>query len=198
MSSAVTSRGDKMAELKDLKRPSLSLIKLVESIGILLNIPKSTNKSSYKAPLPSNYDATVLRLHENFNAELTYLSNLSTSDLTNEVASMFYNKTLEPGFNYEDAINSGGLLTRELFNCMMLIYIRLQSDINRLPIFEQTISVIVDGSRASYVAFDTACHIHNHGLLNIIVNSKKASEPDENCVDTNSSHLYKVSPFLLY
>lgn len=179
-----------MAELKNLKRPNLATIKLVESIGILLNIPKTTEKSAYKAEVPSNYDDTVDRLDADFNAELNYLSNLRSADINNQVASQFFNKTLEPGFSYEAAINSGGLLTRELFNVMMHIYIRLQSDGNRLPINEQTISVLVDGSRCSYVAFDTACHIQNHGLLNIIVyTSNTSSDQDE--PGENNSILYR-------
>jgi hypothetical protein len=182
-----------MSELKSLKRPNLATIKLVESVGILLNIPKSTEKSAYKATVPSNYDETVERLNADFNAELNFLSSLRSSDITNAIASQFYNKTLEPGFSYEEAINSGGLLTRELFNVMMHVYLRLQSDSSRLPIYEQTISVMVDGSRASYVAFDTACHVQNHGLLNIIVHttSKKSEEQDENGADSTGNHLYK-------
>ena len=64
-------------------------------------------------------------------------------------------------------LSIGGLLIRELFNVVFLILLRLQSDTDRLPICKHNIGVLVDGSRSSYVAFDTACHIHNHGMLNI-------------------------------
>lgn len=80
---------------------------------------------------------------------------------------------------------TGGLLIRELFNVVFLILLRLQSDGNRIPICKHNISVLVDGSRSSYVAFDTACHIHNHGTLNIFAFAIE----DDALDNSGSSHL---------
>lgn len=160
-----------MSVLQNIKKPNTALIKLVESIGILLEIPSTTDKSKFKAPLPSNYDNTIIQLSNDFYMIVNKLSNLNSIDLSNETASMFYNKTLEPGFDYEDAVNFGGLLVRELFNIVHLTLLKLQSDKDRLPIAKYTVTVLVDGTRSSYVAFDTACHIYNHGKLNIIAHT---------------------------
>eukprot|EP01036_Dinobryon_divergens_P027716 gene27716-36533_t len=175
-----------MTSLEQIRRPHISLIKLVECVGTLLEIPKSKEKSAFRAPLPSNYDKTIEKLKEgDFYDILNNLSVMKSSDIKNDVASDFYNKTLEPGFNYEDAINAGGLLIRELFNVVFLILLRLQSDGNRIPICKHNISVLVDGSRSSYVAFDTACHIHNHGTLNIFAFTIE----DDALDNSGSSHL---------
>lgn len=177
-----------MTSIAQIRRPPISLIKLVECIGTLLLIPKSKEKSIFRAPLPSNYDNTVEQLKIDFYGVLNKISTLQSSDISNEVASDFYNKTLEPGFDYEDAINAGGLLIRELFNVVYLILLRLQADTNRLPISNHSITVLVDGSRSSYVAFDTACHIHNHGLLNILAFTVE----DENEISSShSEHLLR-------
>jgi hypothetical protein len=95
------------SSLDQIRRPHISLIKLVECVGTLLDIPKSKEKSAFRAPLPSNYDKTVEKLKGDFYGVLNKLSVMQSSDIKNEVASVFYNKTLEPGFNYEDAINAG-------------------------------------------------------------------------------------------
>jgi hypothetical protein len=159
-----------MTDLKS-RKPHPSFIKLIESAGILLNVPLSNEKSLFKAPLPSNYDTTITMVSENFHECLHKISSLQSCDIGNEMASAFYNKFLEPGFDYEDAVNAVGLLGRDLFNAIYLVLMRLQADINRPPIHCQSMSVYLDGTRASYVALDVACHLHNHGTLNVIATS---------------------------
>ena len=91
--------------------------------------------------------------------------------------------------SFEDSFHLfiGGLLIRELFNVVFLILLRLQSDGDRLPICKHNIGVLVDGSRSSYVAFDTACHIHNHGMLNIFAFTLE----DDVVGGSGSSHLMR-------
>lgn len=178
-------------ELDQNRRPHISVIKLIECVGTLLEIPKSSEKSYYRAPLPSNYDKTIEKFKGNFYGVLRQLSTLQSSDIKNEVASDFYNKTLEPGFNYEDAINAGGLMVRELFNVVFLILLRLQSDENRLPVCKLNMAVLVDGTRSSYVAFDTACHIHNHGILNILAFTTDEEVDGQLLNPTGATHLLR-------
>ena len=157
-----------MQDSKIFKKPTSSVIKLIECIGILLEIPVSTDKSKFKAPFPSNYDKTFDILSRDFYLIINNLSNVKSSEISNETASQFFKKTLEPGFEYEAAVNYGGLLVRELFNVVHLVLLKLQSDSSRLPISKYNVTVLVDGTRSSYAAFDSACHIYGHGKLNIL------------------------------
>lgn len=154
-----------MTDLKSIKRPSVAMVKLVEATGILLGIPKSAAlKSLYKAPTPTNYDDTVEYLSSKFYQAMSTLVGLRDLDISNETASEFYEKVLEPGFNYDDAVRDGGLMSRDLFNVVNYILLKLQSDNYRLPIQKNNIMVLVDGSRPSYVALDLATHIFGHGV----------------------------------
>lgn len=162
-----------MQKLIGLKRPPASLIKLVEAVGILLSCPKSFRKSGFKAPIPSNYDATLEFLLDDFYAKLAHLSELRSENIDNGVATEFYNKMLEPGVDYEEAVNVGGLAVRELFNAVLLVLLKLQNDPLRVPIAVHNVLAVVDASRASYIALDTAAHISRHGVLNIFLNTDK-------------------------
>jgi len=143
------------------------VIKLVESCGILLGVAKSESKSRYKAPSPSNYDRTVDVLDENFSAHLSYIAALESASISNGIATELYSKTLEPGFGYEAAVNDGGLLARELFNAVMLVMIKLQTDVNRVPVDKTNVLVLANGSRASYAALDIAAHVFKYGVLTV-------------------------------
>ena len=75
-------------------RPTPAVIKLVESCGILLGIPPSNDRSAYKAPLPSNYDATIGVLNSNFGGYVSELSKLTSDQLSNKVANDLYAKSV--------------------------------------------------------------------------------------------------------
>jgi hypothetical protein len=156
-----------MSQLKEIKKPSVALIKLVEAIGIILEIKPSYEKSHYKAPMPSNYDSTVELLSTNFEEIFQRLICLRSCDIRNDIARELYTKMEEPGFNYEDVVNQGGLESRELFNSIVFNLNQLQADINRIPLANTNIFVAVNGSRSSYVALDAAAHVHSHGVLTI-------------------------------
>lgn len=157
----------KMNDLKEIKRPPLALINLVEAIGILLRVPKSMNKSKYKASVPSNYDATIELLSSDFYGTMNKMTILQSSGIPNDIATELYAKTKEPAFDYESALIAGGLAIRELFNTLVLILDQLQNDTFRMPVKTTNIFVVVDGSRSSYVALDAATHLLNHGVCNI-------------------------------
>ena len=90
-----------MTDLRENLRPTPSVIKLVESCGIQ-GIPPSNDRSAFKAPLPSNYDATINILDSNFGKYVCELSKLTSRwGLSNKVANDLYAKTLEPGYDYE-------------------------------------------------------------------------------------------------
>lgn len=156
-----------MSQLKEIKKPSVALIKLVEAIGIILEIKPSYEKSHYKAPMPSNYDNTVQLLSTNYEEIFQRLICLRSCDIRNDIARALYTKMEEPGFNYEDVVNQGGLESRELFNSIVFNLDQLQADINRIPLANTNIFVAVNGSRSSYVALDAAAHVHSHGVLTI-------------------------------
>ena len=90
-----------MSALADVSRPSVSVVKLVEACGILLGVPPTHDRSAFKAPIPSNYDATVGLLDSNFGGYVAELAKLTSDQLSNKVANDLYAKTLEPGFDYE-------------------------------------------------------------------------------------------------
>ena len=98
-----------MSDLSSESRPTPAVVKLVESCGILLGIPPTNDRSAFKAPLPSNYDNTVRVLDSNFGGYVSELSKLTSDQLPNKVANDLYAKTLEPGYDYETAVNEGGL-----------------------------------------------------------------------------------------
>jgi hypothetical protein len=156
-----------MSYLAKIVKPPTALIKLIEAIGIVLQVPLSYGKSNYKAPTPSNYDGTIALLLNDFVGCVTKLGSLASNDVSNEVASRLYSKILESGFDYEQAILSGGLESRDLYNCLILILNMLDSDPHRIPIKSINVMVLCDGSRPSYVALDLATHIHHHGICYI-------------------------------
>lgn len=173
-----------MDQLIKQRRPSASLIKLIESIGILLGVPLSKKKSPYKAPLPSNYDETLTVLDKDFYGCLNKLSELRSGVIEHDIATNFYNKMLEPGFDYEDAVNNGGLIVRELYNAALLVLLKLQSDSDRVPVDVDNILLVMDGSRSSYCAIDFATHIRRHGSLHIGI--------DRRLADPQQSHYLSV------
>ena len=158
-----------MSFLAKVNKPPTALIKLIEAIGIIFHVPKSYNKSIYKAPSPSNYDGTITLLLEDYLGCINKLGSLSltSSEVSNEVASELYSKVLEPGFDYEEAILAGGLEARDLYNSLILILNILDSDTYRIPIKSINVMVLCDGSRPSYVALDLATHIRHHGICYI-------------------------------
>jgi hypothetical protein len=171
-----------MAELKRIKRPSPSLIKLVEACGILLELRKNEKKSAYKAPLPSNYDNTLDLLEaEGFPDMVCRLAAMRSFDVSNEVATEFYSKTLEPGFSYEDAVNTGGLSARDLFNAIALVLASLQTDESRIPVTSNNIYVLHTGSRSSYAALDAATHVFKHGVMTVSGCIIEDSLPEREC-----------------
>jgi hypothetical protein len=156
-----------MSFLAKVVKPPTALIKLIEAIGIIFHIPISYVKSNYKAPTPSNYDGTIALLLNDFIGCIAKLGSLSSSDVSNEVASRLYSKILEPGFDYEQALLAGGLESRDLYNGLILILNTLDADPHRIPIKSINVTVLCDGSRPSYVALDLATHIHHHGVCYI-------------------------------
>lgn len=156
-----------MSNLLKISRPTLALIKLVEAIGILLEIPFGYTKSSYKATLPSNYDETVEKLSSNYEEIFAYLISLKSCDISNKMARELYSKMEEPGFNYDDVVSQAGLELRELFNSVVFNLLQLQNDRYRIPLQNTNIFVAVNGSRSSYVALDVAAHVHSHGVLHV-------------------------------
>jgi hypothetical protein len=156
-----------MSFLAKVIKPPTALIKLIEAIGIIFHVPKSYNKSIYKAPSPSNYDGTITLLLDDYVGCISKLGSFTSSDVSNEVASELYSKVLEPGFDYESAVLAGGLEARDLYNSLILILNLLDSDPYRIPIKCINVMVLCDGSRPSYVAFDLATHIHHHGICYI-------------------------------
>jgi hypothetical protein len=151
--------------LGDISRPTISVIKLVECCGILFNIPFTEGKGKYKAPIPSNYDGTVEFLDKDFGGCITSLAGMTSSDLSNQVANDLYAKTLEPGFDYETAVNEGGLKARDMFNAIKLIMDSLEEDKNRIPVKRVNVLTFVNGTKSSYAALDAATHIFKHGKV---------------------------------
>lgn len=158
-----------MQDLRTIKKPSVALIKLVEATGVLLGIPKngSKEKSKYKAPSPTNYDNTVEYLDSNFSEAMDFLMKKGTADISNEDSFDLYTKVLEPGFDYEAAVNGGGLVARELFNLVHFVLLKLQANIHRLPVKQTNVFIVVDGTKSSYASMDIGLHIFSHGLCTI-------------------------------
>mmetsp|Transcript_20859 Transcript_20859/g.30007 ORF Transcript_20859/g.30007 Transcript_20859/m.30007 type:complete len:424 (+) Transcript_20859:134-1405(+) len=152
-----------MSFISNVSKPSDALVKLVEAVGILLQVPISHEKSIYKASSPSNYDGTVALLLDNFSACINKLGTMKSDQVSNDVASALYSKTLEDGFDYETAVQTGGLEARDLYNCVCSVINRLNEETFRIPIKKTNVMVLADGSRPSYVALDCATHLHHHG-----------------------------------
>lgn len=169
-----------MTTLCQAAKPPSALVKLVESVGILLDVPISHSKSKYKAPSPSNYDGTMDRLISEFPELVSKLGNLDSSDVSNHMASRLFSKTIEVGYNYEEAVAAGGLEARDLFNSIMLIMSMLQEESHRIPIKKMNLLVLVDGTRPSYVSLDTAAHLHKHGICTVtgLLSPDASSNPD--------------------
>jgi len=164
------------------------MIKLVEAVGILLGVPPSQDKSKYKAPMPSNYDATINLLDENYGAYLSEVSRMRSEGLGNKVANELFAKTLEPGFDYEQAVNDGGLTGRDLFNAIQLVLTSLVADHARIPIRKTNVLVAVNGTMASYAALDAATHIFKHGVVTAIALTVKESH-DRRLAGMMTAHL---------
>ena len=169
-----------MTTLCKAAKPPPGLVKLVESVGILLEMPVSYSKSKYKASTPSNYDATMDKLIDEFPDIVSKLGHLNSADISNHMASDLFSKTIEVGYDYEAAVAAGGLEARDLFNCIMLIMSTLQEEKHRIPIKKMNLLVLVDGSRPSYVTLDTAAHLHKHGICTVtaVLDPECSSNPD--------------------
>lgn len=169
-----------MTTLCQMAKPPSALVKLVESVGILLDVPVTHAKSKYKAPSPSNYDGTMDRLMVEFPDLIAKLGSMDSSDVSNAVASRLFSKTIEVGYDYEEAVAAGGLEARDLFNSIMLIMSMLQEESHRIPIRKMNLLVLMDGSRASYATLDTAAHLHKHGICTVtaLLSADCTSNPD--------------------
>jgi hypothetical protein len=181
-----------MNRIKDIRKPPPSLVKLIECIGVLLFIPITKKKSNYKITLPSNYDDTIDALLKQFDECLVKINQLESSQIENETAAILYNKILDPSFIYEDAINAGGLIARDFFSSILLTLQKLQADPNRLPTVIQNILVLVDGSRASMVALDTAAHVWKHGTLHVFADNMLLTSPNSPRSMAENVHLMKI------
>jgi hypothetical protein len=181
-----------MNKIKELRKPPTSLVRLIECIGVLLFIPITKKKSNYKITLPSNYDDTIEALINSYDECIVKISQLDSSQIENETAAIFYNKILEPSFIYEDAINAGGLIARDFFNNVLLVLQRLQADRTRIPTLIQNALVLVDGSRASMVALDTAAHISKHGTLHILADNMLLTSATSPKNMAENIHLLKI------
>ena len=77
-----------MDELKSIKRPHISLVKLIEAIGILLRLEKKA-KSIYKVPSPSTYENVIDLMSNDFYGCLDILVKMKSESINNEVSSEF-------------------------------------------------------------------------------------------------------------
>ena len=179
-----------MSALASQKRPSPPVIKLVECVGILLRIPPSPEKSKYKAPMPSNYDHTVHLLEENYGGYLTEVARMRSDHLSNSVANELFAKILEPGFDYEQAVNDGGLVARDLFNAIQLVMMSLMEDVSRIPIVKTNVLVAVNGSMSSYNALDAGTHVFKHGMMIAMALTVEESH-DRRLAGMMKSHLHQ-------
>lgn len=179
-------------EFLSIEKPLIVQIQVIEAIGILMRIPFREGKSRYKAPSPSNYDATVDLLANDFANVVNTLMAYSTKDIPNDVAKQFYAKTLEPGFDYEAAVLFSSkfgcsLLLRDLFNSLVLILQTIrEQDPYRIPVVEQNVFVVMDGARYSYAALDIGVHVFGHGVCNvgvIKINDRITSREEEVLLD---------------
>jgi hypothetical protein len=180
-----------MSALGDDSRPTVSVVKLVEACGILLGVPPSTERSAFKAPLPSNYDNTVSLLDSNFGGYVSELGKLTSDQLSNKVANDLYAKTLEPGFDYETAVNEGGLKSRDLFNGIKLVMTSLEMDKSRIPVTKTNVLAIVNGTKSSYAALDAATHIFKHGVVTTVALVTDESVGDRRLSGMMKSHMVK-------
>lgn len=180
-----------MSALTDDTRPTVSVIKLVEACGILLGIPPSHDRSAFKAPMPSNYDATVGLLDSNFGGYVAELAKLTSDQLSNKVANDLYAKTLEPGFDYETAVNEGGLKARDMFNGIKLVMSSLEMDKSRIPITKTNVLTIVNGTKSSYAALDAATHIFKHGVVTTVALTSDEAVGDRRLVGMMKTHVVK-------
>ena len=180
-----------MSALADVSRPSVSVVKLVEACGILLGVPPTHDRSAFKAPIPSNYDATVGLLDSNFGGYVAELAKLTSDQLSNKVANDLYAKTLEPGFDYETAVNEGGLKARDMFNGIKLVMSSLEMDKSRIPITKTNVLTIVNGTKSSYAALDAATHIFKHGVVTTIALTADEAVGDRRLVGMMKTHVVK-------
>ncbi len=180
-----------MSSLASDSRPTVAVIKLVEACGILMGIPPSTDRSAFKAPIPSNYDSTVSMLDSNFGGYVSEVAKLTSDQLSNKVANDLYAKTLEPGFDYETAVNEGGLKARDLFNGIKLVMTSLEMDRSRIPITKTNVLTIVNGMKSSYAALDAATHIFKHGVVTTIALTADEAVGDRRLVGMMKTQVVK-------
>lgn len=154
--------------LTDLCKPSLALIKHVEITGILIGAQWKNQHSKYKIPLPSNYSDTVHLLNMNLHGVVKYLSQLKDADITNEMAAQIYSKIREDGYNYEKALEDGGVELHDIFKTVqhMISVIELRSaTASCIPIGGTNLIIGITNDIASYALLDAAAHIRGDKKL---------------------------------
>lgn len=151
-----------MDSLVDNCRPSAALTKYIEIIGILNGLACKNVRSKYKVLLPSNYYDTVCLLHQNPDDVATFLAEINTADISNELAALIYSKTRENGFDDECAFEDGGPELREIFSIVSEILTSFEARSSSsfcLPLGGNEILVAVTNDKASYAVLDLVSHI---------------------------------------
>ena len=74
---------------------------------------------------------------------------MTSDQLSNKVANDLYAKTLEPGYDYEAAVNEGGLKARDLFNAIKAGDDKFRIDKSRIPITKTNVLTFVNGTKSS-------------------------------------------------
>jgi hypothetical protein len=157
-----------MDYLIDNCRPSLSLTKYIEIIGILNGLAYKNIRSKYKVLLPSNYYDTVCLLDQNADFVATFLAEINTADISNELAALIYSKTRENGFDDQKAFEDGGPELREIFSNVSQILTALEDRSSSsccVPLGGNEILVAVTNDKASYAVLDSVSHILGDTIL---------------------------------
>ena len=85
--------------------------------------------------------------------------------IKNKVANDLYAKTLEPGYDYEAAVNEGDL-KRDLFNAIKLVMTSLEW-IHRSHHQDERVD-FCEWHQVPYAALDAATHIFKHGVVTTV------------------------------
>lgn len=153
------------------RKPAPEVVAVIEVAGHLLGVHDATNNFRYRVSEGSNYEAALKFLAEDPERCYQLLQEMDEESVSNSVGAICLSKLAENSFDGDILFEKGGDEIRLLGEHCVNILLKLDQNtgFKRRPVLKQhTVGVLVDGSRASYLAMNLAARLRGYGRLVVL------------------------------
>eukprot|EP00639_Heterosigma_akashiwo_P010182 CAMPEP_0206371698 /NCGR_PEP_ID=MMETSP0294-20121207/6642_1 /ASSEMBLY_ACC=CAM_ASM_000327 /TAXON_ID=39354 /ORGANISM="Heterosigma akashiwo, Strain CCMP2393" /LENGTH=231 /DNA_ID=CAMNT_0053818883 /DNA_START=53 /DNA_END=748 /DNA_ORIENTATION=+ len=153
------------------RKPAPEVVAVIEVAGHLLGVHDATNNFRYRVSEGSNYEAALKFLAEDPERCYQLLQEMDEESVSNSVGAICLSKLAENSFDGDILFEKGGDEIRLLGEHCVNILLKLDQStgFKRRPVLKQhTVGVLVDGSRASYLAMNLAARLRGYGRLVVL------------------------------